>query len=189
MAIAFLDRVGGMDWMSFHFRDLLVCVQEKHFDVVFKGMSDRYFLAWDSPFIGYTVYVSKHSAKQSDVHCTLWSHFCKESPKWNHWLRQWLWEGLNQFWCNASSRKIPGLLGVLVCGSIAKHDSLGLSNVLDLILPQVDMIIQPCSTSLVRINALARILPTLFLARHPLVNIAVLKYCLASVAGPSANGN
>ena len=102
-----------MDWMSFYFRDLWVCVQEKHFDVVFKGMSDRYFLAWDSPFIGYTVYVSKHSAKQSDVHCALWSHFCKEGPKWNHWLRQWLWEGLNQFWCNASSRKIPGLLGVL----------------------------------------------------------------------------
>lgn len=39
---------------------------------------------------------------------------------------------------------------------------------------------------IIRVNASARILPTLFLARHSLVNTAVLKYCLASVTGLSA---
>lgn len=57
--------------MSFYLRDLLIYAQGKHFDVVSEEMSDRLFLVWDGPFIGYTVYVSKHCVKQSDVHCTL----------------------------------------------------------------------------------------------------------------------
>lgn len=57
--------------MPFYLRDLLIHAQGKHFDVVSEEMSDRLFPVWDGPFIGYTVYVSKHCVKQSDVHCTL----------------------------------------------------------------------------------------------------------------------
>lgn len=50
---------------------------------------------------------------------------------------------------------------------------------------QVDIVMQPGSVSLERGSASARILPTRLPARRPLVNTAVLKYCLASAAGLS----